>query len=351
MGINGSLLTNLTNNKAYYGYPNAIDHVAGVNEQTTLKLFGSRYRGSLIAPVTGEYRFWVSGNGGGVELWLADGTIVEPGTSNPLTNRFGKRFLATSSYVTPYNDFDYSPNQRSVVINLTQGQEYYLEVIQAVQNGKNSHAQVAWEYPGQSRQIIPDLQFLSNVEDDADLDNDNLPDAWETTVGLDPAENGYNDLDESEYGDPDADNLTNLQEYQNGTDPNNADSDGDGYSDSEELNYYGSDPLTSNNLAPVAVTFPDAQTYTSATGSWTPDSTGALVANDRRGALTYTFSVTQAGVHEVEIEASAIWYQSWYTKQLNLELTLNDDTTPFAVGSLSSNSTSTGTLSAITPWL
>jgi hypothetical protein len=43
--------------------------------------------------------------------------------------------------------------------------------------------------------------------------------------------------------DPDRDNLTNLQEFQAGTDPNKADTDGDGLSDGDEVNKYGSNPL------------------------------------------------------------------------------------------------------------
>jgi len=37
--------------------------------------------------------------------------------------------------------------------------------------------------------------------------------------------------------------LTNLEEYQNGTDPNNADTDGDGLSDGDEINVYHTNPL------------------------------------------------------------------------------------------------------------
>ncbi len=351
MGINGSLLTNLTKNKAFHGLPNAEDHVPGIDSLLGLKLYGARYRGTIVAPATGEYRFWVSGSGGGAELWLADGTITEPGTSNALTNLYGKRFLCSSGHVTPLHDFDYEPRQKSEPIYLVQGQEYYIEALHATQNGKVDHISVAWEYPGQAREIIPALHYLSHVPDDTDADNDNLPDAWETIVGLDPAENGKIDLDESEYGDPDGDTLSNLEEYQAGTNPNNADTDGDGISDSQELNYYGSDPLVSNNITGVAITLPALNQYTNATGSWTVKSDGSLEANDRRGGIDYTFTVAEAGVHEVTIEAYALWYQSWYTKQLNLELTLNNDSAPFAIGQISSNATNSGTLSAITPWL
>ncbi len=46
--------------------------------------------------------------------------------------------------------------------------------------------------------------------------------------------------------DPDHDGLTNLSEYNLGTDPNNPDSDQDGIADGDEINVFGSDPLSSH---------------------------------------------------------------------------------------------------------
>lgn len=52
-------------------------------------------------------------------------------------------------------------------------------------------------------------------------------------------ENGITDGDE----DFDEDGLTNLQEYELGTEPYNDDTDGDGLNDGEEINTYNTDPL------------------------------------------------------------------------------------------------------------
>jgi len=51
------------------------------------------------------------------------------------------------------------------------------------------------------------------VAANADRDGDGLPDWWEWR--------SFGNLDETASGDPDGDGLTNLQEYQRGSDPLN----------------------------------------------------------------------------------------------------------------------------------
>ena len=68
-----------------------------------------------------------------------------------------------------------------------------------------------------------------------DGDNDGIPDEWEIANGLNPA------IDDSDQ-DPDDDGLNNLEEYQNGTDPNSVDTDTDSMPDGWEVTY-GLDPL------------------------------------------------------------------------------------------------------------
>jgi hypothetical protein len=69
-----------------------------------------------------------------------------------------------------------------------------------------------------------------------DTEADGLPDAWETTY--------FSTLTYGAADDPDSDGYTNLQEYQGGTNPNNAasnpgDTDADGLPDAWESTYFG----------------------------------------------------------------------------------------------------------------
>lgn len=76
----------------------------------------------------------------------------------------------------------------------------------------------------------------------ADRDDDGLPDEWEILHGLDPDDDGTIDPDQAPYGDLDGDGLTNIYEYWYGTNPQNADTDADGLTDSEELYDTYTDP-------------------------------------------------------------------------------------------------------------
>jgi hypothetical protein len=69
-----------------------------------------------------------------------------------------------------------------------------------------------------------------------DTDSDGMPDGWEVQYGLDPL--NPSDAD----GDGDGDGLTNVQEYGAGTDPANPDTDSDGLSDGWEVQH-GTNPL------------------------------------------------------------------------------------------------------------
>jgi len=81
----------------------------------------------------------------------------------------------------------------------------------------------------------------------ADRDGDGLSDVWELT--------NFGNLNETSNGDPDADGLSNLQEFQRTTNPKNADTDNDGLRDGVETKTgkfisatdTGTDPLVADS--------------------------------------------------------------------------------------------------------
>ncbi|MBQ8135458.1 MAG: hypothetical protein IJ192_13820, partial [Clostridia bacterium] len=93
---------------------------------------------------------------------------------------------------------------------------------------------------------LPDYMelMLGTNLNSAHSDADGLPDGFEVLqLGTDPLEadtdgNGVSDANE----DADGDGLSNLQEYQLGTDPQNEDSDYDGLTDGAEVNTHHTDP-------------------------------------------------------------------------------------------------------------
>lgn len=61
------------------------------------------------------------------------------------------------------------------------------------------------------------------LPNDPDTDDDELPDGWEVEYGLDPLDDGSTNPDNGANGDPDGDGITNALEFENGTNPTVAD--------------------------------------------------------------------------------------------------------------------------------
>jgi hypothetical protein len=318
--------------------------------------YGARYRGMLVAHTTGLHRFWITATNQ-AELWLADGSIKPPSEPAPLRNQFGKRRIAflgspgPNSALPKQYDFDRQPSQRSEQIYLTSGQSYYFEVLHKCDATQTmDHVSVAWQPPGEERQVIPEESFLSHMPSASDLERDNLPDAWESTVGLSPTANGRFDRRESQLGDWDGDGLSNLQEYQYGTKPKLADTDGDGFSDYNEVSRYKTDPLVSNVITHTIHSNPTTSQYNIATAAWTENTDGSITAVNRRGGIDYQFNVAagQEGVFEIVVTGSAA---GLVRAVETLPVSISLDGIRIADTPLVSTNGGSNTVRTLTPWL
>ena len=100
-------------------------------------------------------------------------------------------------------------------------------------DGWSDLAEIGWGYDP----LDPNNPPPGTAQPLPDGDNDGIYDPWEAVHGLNPADAG------DAGGDLDGDGLTNLEEYQAGSLPGDPDSDDDGVGDYDEVTFYCSSPV------------------------------------------------------------------------------------------------------------
>ena len=101
--------------------------------------YGTRVRGYITAPETGNYYFWIAGSNA-AELWISNDD--EP------VNAF-KRAWVNAGSATP-QAWNVEANQRSAWLALEQGQRYYIEILHKAGVGAGDNLAVGWAKPGES---------------------------------------------------------------------------------------------------------------------------------------------------------------------------------------------------------
>lgn len=110
--------------------------------------YGTRIRGFICPPVSGEYIFWISGNDQ-TELWLS--TDHQPGN---------KRLIASAAKYTNVRQWNKYESQQSAPVALAANQRYYIEALHKEGVGSD-HVAVGWQLPGGTlERPIPGLRLI-----------------------------------------------------------------------------------------------------------------------------------------------------------------------------------------------
>ena len=108
--------------------------------------YGQRVRGTITAPTTGSYTFWIASDDNG-ELWLS-----------PNDQASGKVKIAQVLTWTNSREWTREAGQKSAPVNLVAGQKYYVEALMK-EGGGGDNLAVGWAKPGQSTgapsEIVP----------------------------------------------------------------------------------------------------------------------------------------------------------------------------------------------------
>ena len=141
------LVSSLTGNINYPNNPTSSTLITSMEGTTNLSDgFGARIAGYICAPITGSYTFWIASDDNG-ELWLS--TNDQPSA---------KQLIAYHTGATLPKQWDKYATQKSISINLIQGQRYFIEVLMKDGSGGDNIA-VGWSKPGETdarpTEVIP----------------------------------------------------------------------------------------------------------------------------------------------------------------------------------------------------
>jgi hypothetical protein len=142
-GIDGAAISDLTDAPAYPYSPDFRDvRTQFAGPLDTLDSYGARYRGYLIAPQTGEYRFWIAADDNAA-LYLS--ASVDPGDA---------ALIAAVNEWTAARQWDKETSQRSAAVPLEEGERYYIEALHKEESG-GDHISV--------RCMLPDGSFEAPI--------------------------------------------------------------------------------------------------------------------------------------------------------------------------------------------
>jgi hypothetical protein len=252
--------------------------------------YANRLRGYLTAPVSGNYTFWAAGDDE-VDFFLSTSA-----------SKFDKQLLIHPAIIG--QDLDADISSKSRVVYLTAGQRYFMEIRHIDSHGAD-YCQVAWQKPGGAREIIPGSVLSTFIPTSDDLDDDDVPDAYEIANGLSPSDNGRVNPKNGARGDLDGDGLDNAAEFKAGTRADLEDTDGDGLNDRDELEMTKTQALMADAAPFEPVVSLDGAAFKNKHGSWFVNGK-SLGQQNPRGWVEYEFSLDHEGLYQTKIVISPL---------------------------------------------
>ena len=297
---------------------------------------GARIRGYLTAPVTGEYRFWLSGNDE-VAFWFSGSE-----------DKFAKELLIAPHRFVDFRNYDVELSQQSRVVHLVAGQKYYLEMQHKERvGGGSSPVSLAWQVPGGQRELIAAEHLSTYIRSSNDQDDDDLPDDWELANGLDPNDNGAINASNGYHGDLDGDGLANHLERSFGTRADLADTDGDGINDYDEAQLFETNALAADVAPFQSIQTVSGASFTASEGGW-GSANGLAYSTGVRGWIEYEINVPTAGVYLLDFALSP---RNGAILSDQYELTLSIDGHFIQRHQVTIAEANTGTVKTLSQWL
>jgi thrombospondin type 3 repeat protein len=188
--------------------------------------------GGLFSVVTEQASFPVTANGLGARVLAAGGAVPRPGALL-LVSVPGAHFPLSAFVEDGYADGlaavdlgNFYAAADGTTLPLAGGELATVTVLGGLAGAARTTQALV---PNDGLGVLQVLAAPLVLQPDTDGDGDGLPDAYESANGLDPGNPADAVLDS------DGDGLTNLVEFQLGTNPQAADTDGDGLTDGDEV--------------------------------------------------------------------------------------------------------------------
>jgi hypothetical protein len=142
--IPGGDVASLTGNPKFPNEPTGFEFIPAFDTPIdTADNYGSRVRGYVLPPATGDYVFWICTDDGG-ELWLS--------TDESPANK--RKIASVPGWAGP-EEWEKNGAQKSGPVKLEAGKRYYIEGLQKEGQG-GDHLRVGWQLPdGKQERPIP----------------------------------------------------------------------------------------------------------------------------------------------------------------------------------------------------